>query len=91
MTEKPELILKDDGYPVTALLEGAVVRIIQPPETAAWICLQLQTQAHESQDVQNRMSQWLPPQTCQIAIHPDHAHKLGMYLMDYARRATAPE
>jgi hypothetical protein len=91
MTETPKLALKEDGFPVTALLEGAVARIIAPADRASWICLQLHTRPHESEAVQDRMSEYLPPALCQIAIAPDHAHALGLYLIDYAKRAVDPE
>ena len=90
MTKQPSLILKDDGFPVTALLEGAVARIIQPADQAAWICLQIHTQPHESAEVQTRQSEYLPPALCQIAIAPDHAHALGMYLIQKSKEAIAP-
>lgn len=90
MTDKPELVLKDDGFPVTAMLEGAMARIIAPQGQGAWICLQMHTLAHESEDVQRQMSEYLPPAIFQIAIPPDLAHALGMYLIDKAKQAVEP-
>ncbi len=88
MNSKHDLILKEDGFPVTALLEGAVARIIAPVDQATWICLQCHTRAHESRAVQDRLSEYLPPAKFQIAIAPDHAHALGMYLMNSAKQAV---
>ena len=90
MQNNPELILKEGGYPVTALLEGVMIRIFDPPNGASWLCLQMHTAAHESSAVLDRMSEYLPPAKLQLAISPDHAHALGMHLMDYAKRAVEP-
>ena len=90
MNEKPELILKDDGFPVTALLEGVIARIVAPTNQAAWICLQVHTQAHETAAVRSQMSEYLPPDKFQIAIAPDHAHAIGMYLIETAKKALEP-
>lgn len=91
MSQKPELILKQDGFPVTALLEGAVARIVTPANQASWICLQCHTHAHESEAVQDQLSEYLPPSIFQIAMPPDHAHALGMYLIEKAREAIEPK
>ncbi len=92
MNTKHKIILKDDGFPVVAQLEGMVARIIQPSNQGAWICLQMHTTLdHESEEVRGRMSEFLPPAICQIAIAPDHAHELGMYLIEKAKQAVAPD
>lgn len=88
MSKKPELILKEDGFPVTALMVGMMARIIAPANQAAWICLQCHTEAHESEAVQNQLSEVLPPSVFQLAISPDHAHALGMYLIEKAKQAV---
>jgi hypothetical protein len=91
MTNAPTLILKEDGFPVTALMTGAMGRVIAPQNAGTWVCLQIHTQAHEPPEVQSQMSQYLPPQTCQIALDPASAHQLGQYLIALAHDATAPE
>ena len=86
-----ELIIKDDGYPVTALLEGLRASIISPPKSGAWICIQLHCHAHEPQDVQSRYAEFLPPAISQIALDPSSAHAFGRYLIQKAQEAVEVE
>ena len=88
MNKQPELILKEDGFPVTAAVEGIMVRIIDPQEKLAWICLQIETHAHESEAVQAQLSEYLPPKIFQLAMPPADAHQIGTMLIDYAKRAV---
>ena len=91
MTTEHNLILKDDGFPVSARLEGAMARIIAPANLGTWVCLQMHTVPQESQEVQDQLSEFLPPEKFQLAISPDHAHALGMYLIEKAKLAVAPD
>ena len=91
MNDKPELILKDDGFPVTAAIEGIMVRISAPQNQLAWICLQIDTHAHESEEVLAQLSEYLPPKRFQLAIPPADAHQIGSMLIDYAKRAVEPD
>jgi hypothetical protein len=85
-----KMIVKDDGFPVTALLEGAIARIIEPHNSGSWICLQLHTHAHESAEVQDQLSEFLPPETFQLAMDPATAHRIGLYLIEKAQQAVEP-
>lgn len=87
MKTENKIIIKDDGFPVTALLNGAVARIIQPANQAAWLCVQFHSHPHESQEVQDQMSEFLPPEIFQLAMDPAMAHQLGMMLIEKAHEA----
>jgi len=91
MTNDRQFILKDNGFPVTAGLRGMKAITIHPQNAGAWICLYLETDHHESQAEQDRWSEFLPPERFQLAIDPAHAHQLGLYLIQKAKDAVAPD
>ena len=91
MPEEQKLVLKPDGFPVTAMLEGALARIIKPTDQGAWICLQIHSHAHESLAIQDQLSEVLPPAKFQLAMDPAMAHQLGLYLIEKAQQAVEPD
>lgn len=90
MNKKPELILKEDGFPVTALFQGMKASIIHPQNSGAWICCQFHCHPHESAVVRDQLSEYLPPKKFQLALDPVSAHALGQYLIEKAKQAIEP-
>lgn len=91
MTQEPDFILKDDGFPATALLRGAKAVTIHPQNQGAWICLGLATHPHESPAVCRQYAECLPAQWVQLCLDPMTAHQLGLYLIEKAKAAIAPD
>ncbi|NOX39740.1 MAG: hypothetical protein GXP05_04295 [Alphaproteobacteria bacterium] len=90
-SEQEKIMLKDDGFPVTALLSGMKVVTVRPQNQGAWICLYAETLPHESAEVRHRYAECLPPERFQLALDPVGAHQLGLLLIQRAKEAIAPD